>query len=166
MRFLIALALAAPLLAQNCEYVVTPSEFNLTADGQSPRSVLVTQTPGSSCGLYLANTTVPWIHIDPNFSGGLPGTSVNFTVDANLAAAPRSGVMQIALKTVTVKQDGAKCDFSVSPTSQTVPVGGGDSTFTVKSGCGWLASTNVPWITLKSNSTSDVPITYTAAPNT
>src|SRR3954469_21710981 len=103
MRFLIALALAAPLLAQNCEYVATPSEFNVTAEGQSPRSVLVTQTPGSSCELYLANTTVPWIHIDPLSSGGLPGSSVNFTVDANLGAAPRSGVMTIALKTVTVK---------------------------------------------------------------
>ncbi len=166
MRFLIALALAAPLLAQNCEYVVTPDQFTVPAEGQTPRSVLVTQTPGSSCGLYLANTTVNWIHIDPNFSGGLPGTSVNFTVDANLGAAPRSGIMTIALKTVTVKQDGAKCDFSVSPTSQTVPVGGGDSTFTVKSGCAWRATTNVSWIALKSNGTSDVPITYTASPNT
>ena len=130
MRFLYALALAAPLFAQNCEYVVTPSEFTVAAADQSPRSVLVTQTAGSSCGPYLASTTVPWIHIDPNFSGGLPGTSVNFTVDANLGAAPRSGVLTIslktvALKTVAVRQEGAKCDFSVSPPSQTVPVGGG-----------------------------------------
>jgi uncharacterized protein (TIGR03437 family) len=166
MRFLIALALAAPLLAQNCKYVVTPSEFTVPAADQSPRSVLVTQTPGSSCGLYLATTMVPWIHIDPNFSGGLPGTSVNFTVDANLGAAPRSGVMQIALETVAVKQDGAKCDFSVLPLSQNLPVGGGDATFTVKSGCGWQASSNVPWISLKANSISDVPIGYAVTPNT
>lgn len=166
MRFLIALALTAPLLAQNCKYVVTPAEFTVPAADQSPRSVLVTQTPGSSCGLYLATTTVNWIHIDPNFSGGLPGTSVNFTVDANLGAAPRSGVMQIALETVVVKQDGAKCDFSVSPTSQSVPVDGGDSTFTVKSGCAWQASTDASWITLKANGISGVPITYAASPNT
>ena len=166
MRFLIALAFAAPLLAQNCEYVVTPSEISVPADGQTPGSILVTEKPGTACGSYLATTSVPWIHIDQNTGGGLPGSKVNFTVDANLGAAPRSGVMTIALKAVIVKQDGAKCDFSVSPTSQTVPVGGGDSTFTVQSTCAWQASANVNWISLKANGISGVPITYTAAPNT
>ena len=166
MRFLIALAFAAPLLAQNCEYVVTPAEFNVPAEGQTLGSVLVSQTPESSCGLYLATTSVLWIHIDPDYGGGLPGTTVHFTVDANLGAAPRSGVMTIALKTVIVKQEGAHCDFSISPTSQTVPVGGGDATFTVQSGCAWQATSNAGWITLKANGISGVPIAYTATRNT
>ncbi|MEO8596335.1 MAG: BACON domain-containing carbohydrate-binding protein [Candidatus Solibacter sp.] len=164
MRLLIALAFAAPLFSQTCKYVVTPTVFNIGAD-TTPGTVQVSQTFDSNCGPYLATTSVPWLHIDPNTGGGLPGSSVNFIADANLGASPRSGVMQIALQNVTVNQGGANCSFSVSPTSQSFPVGGGDATFLVQSGCGWLATSNVPWLTLKANSTSGIPVPYSVASN-
>ena len=165
MRLLIALAFAAPLFSQTCKYVVTPTVFNITAD-TTPGTIQVTQTPDSNCGPYLATTSVPWLHIDPNTGGGLPGTFVNFIADANLGAAPRSGIMQVALQNVTVNQGPANCTFSVSPTAQSFPVGGGDGNFTVQSGCAWTATSNAGWINLKGNSVSGILTPYSVAANT
>jgi len=165
MRLLFALAFAAPLFSQTCKYVVTPTVFNISAN-TTPGTIQVTQSPDSNCGPYLATTTVPWLHIDPNTGGGLPGTVVNFIADANLGAAPRSGVMQVALQNVTVNQGPANCTFSVSPTAQSFPVGGGDGNFTVQSGCAWTATSNAGWINLKGNSVSGILTPYSVAANT
>ena len=45
MRFLIALAFAAPMFAQNCTWVVTPTSFSISADTYTG-TVHVTQTLG------------------------------------------------------------------------------------------------------------------------
>jgi hypothetical protein len=119
MRFLVALAFVAPLLAQNCTYVVDPPSFSISA-ASTPGSVLVTQTPGSACGNYSASTPTPWLHITSDVSGP-PGSSVTFIADANLSASSRVGALLIALKTVTVTQAGANCAFSMTPTSQNFP---------------------------------------------
>ena len=104
MRFLIALAFAAPLFAQNCtwvvaaplfgqgtcSWVVTPTSFNISA-ATSTDTVHVTQTQGSACGTYSASVPVQtnWLHIT-SLATGTPGTDVTFQVDQNLAATPRS----------------------------------------------------------------------------
>jgi trimeric autotransporter adhesin len=165
MKFVIALAFAAPLFAQ-CTYVVDPLSFAITAAG-SPGSVHVTQTPGSACGSYTATTQTPWLHITSPVSG-IPGDSgVDFIADANLGAAPRAGTMSIALHTVTVTQAGANCAFSMTPTSQNFPVGGGDNTFQVTANCAWQATSNVNWITLNANNgISSIPVSYSVAANT
>jgi len=162
MKFLIALAFAAPLVAQTCTYDVKPTSFPISAD-QTVGTVIV--TPGSTCGNYSARVAdgINWLHIWPDFSGA-PGTNVNFTVDANQSATPRIGTMQIALQTVTVTQAGANCAFSMTPPSQNFKVAGGDDTFHVQANCSWQATSNVGWITLKANGTPDVP--YSVAANT
>ena len=78
-----------------------------------------------------------WLHITSGPSG-TPGTDVTFSVDQNLAATPRSGVMTIATQTVTVTQAGASCAFTITPTTtQNFPVGGGTGTFNVQAACSW-----------------------------
>ncbi|MCX6630646.1 MAG: hypothetical protein NTW28_23770, partial [Candidatus Solibacter sp.] len=129
MRFLIALVLAAPLFAQPCTYVVTPASFSISA-AQTTGTVRVTQTPGSACGNYSATvpTQFPWLHITSPV-GGAPGSDVTFTADVNQGAAPRSGLMKIALQDVTVNQAGANCAFGMTPGKQGYAVGGGAGVF-------------------------------------
>ena len=107
MKFLIALAFAAPMLAQNCTWVVTPTSIPISADTNTG-TIHVTQTQGSACGNYSASTQTPWLHIT-SLPAGTPGTDVTFSAEQNLAATPRSGIMTIATQTVTVTQAGASC---------------------------------------------------------
>lgn len=165
MRFVIALVFAAPLFAQTCTYVVTPSSFNISADATPGLTVKVTVAPGSVCdGNYIATTTVPWLHITS--SGGTLGSDVVFAADQNVGAGARSGVLTVALQTVIVTQAAAVCSFGLTPTTQNIPVAGGDATFKVASTCSFQAVSNVPWITVPANGVPDVPVTYTAAKNT
>src|ERR1035438_9278942 len=146
MRFLLALAFAAPLCAQ-CTYVVDPPSFSIGA-ATFTGTVQVTQTPGSACGTYSASTQTSWLHITSGVSGTPGDAGVSFIADANQSAVTRTGAMTIALATVTVVQAGANCTFTLTPTSQNFPVAGGSNTFLVQTACGWQASSNAGWITL------------------
>ena len=165
MRFLIALAFAAPLFAQNCTWVVTPTSFTISAATYTD-TVHVTQTQGSACGTYSASVPVQtnWLHIT-SLATGTPGTDVTFQVDQNLAATPRSGIMTIATQTVTVTQAGASCAFAITPTTQSFLVAGGTSTFNVQAACSWSATSNANWITVNTAGNSS-PVGYSVAANT
>jgi uncharacterized protein (TIGR03437 family) len=169
MRFLLALAFAAPLCAQ-CTYVVDPPSFPNIGAATFTGTVQVTQTPGSACGNYSVSvpTQYPWLHITSGVSGTPGDAGVSFIADANPNATPRSGFMTIALINVTVTQAGANCTFSLTPTSQNFPVAGGTGTFLVQTACGWLAAGNVNWITLPNanNFISGAPVSYSVAANT
>ncbi len=168
MRFLAALAFAVPMFAQNCTFVVNPLSFHISAEA-TPGLVKVTQTAGSACGNYSATVPVEtnWLHITSLPSGVVGDSGVTFTADANPSAAARAGSMVIATQVVTVTQDGlAGCTFGITPTSQSMPVGGGDGTFTVQSNCPWQSTTNVDWIALGTGGTTGTPINYKVAANT
>jgi uncharacterized protein (TIGR03437 family) len=169
MRFLVALAFVAPLLAQNCTYVVDPPSFSISA-ATFTGTVHVTQTPGSACGDYTATVspTATWLHITSGVSGTPGDSGVTFTAEQNPGAGSRIGALFIALKTVTVTQAGANCAFSMTPTSQNIPVGGGNGVANVQAGCSWQATANVGWITLNGITTgiSDARVSYSVAANT
>ena len=165
MRFLLALAFAAPLCAQ-CTYVVDPPSFSIGA-ATFTGTVQVTQTPGSACGTYSASTQTSWLHITSGVSGTPGDAGVSFIADANQSAVTRTGAMTIALATVTVVQAGANCTFTMTPTSQNFPVAGGTSTFLVQTACGgWQATSNAKWISVPANGISGVPVGYSVAANT
>src|ERR1017187_8084604 len=168
MRFLLALAFAAPLCAQ-CTYVVDPPSFSIDA-ATFTGTVHVTQTPGSACGNYSVSvpTQYPWLHITTGPSGTPGDAGVSFIADANQSAIARSGYMTIAPTNVTVTQAGANCTFSMTPASQNFPVAGGTGTFLVQTACGWQATGNVNWIALNNanNGISGLPVGYTVAANT
>jgi uncharacterized protein (TIGR03437 family) len=169
MKFLLALAFAAPLFAQttNC-FTVDQTSFSISAATYTS-TVHVANVPGQACGTY--NVNVPpqfdWLHIQGDKVSGTPGDlGVSFTVDQNPLATARSGFMTIALQTVTVFQAGAVCTFSLTPTSQSFPVGGGTNTFTVQANCPWQPTSNAAWITVPANGISGVPVSYSVAANT
>src|ERR1035437_735198 len=165
MRVLIALAFAAPLFAQSTCFVVDRPSFAITA-ATFTGTVKVTQAPGSACGGdYTASTQTPWLHITSGPSGTAGDSGVTFVADANLGASPRAGTLSIAVQTVTVTQAGANCAFSMTPTSQNIPVGGGDNTFKVQANCLWQATSNLTWIAVSASGISDVPVNYTVLPN-
>jgi uncharacterized protein (TIGR03437 family) len=168
MRFLFALAFVAPLLAQNCTYVVDPPSLSIGA-ATFTGTVHVTQTPGSACGSYTATVspTATWLHITSGVSGTPGDSGVTFTAEQNLSASSRAGALFIALQTVTVTQAGANCAFSMTPTSQTFPVGGGNGVGNVKAGCAWQATANAGWIALNGITTgiSDGTVSYSVAAN-
>ena len=166
MKFLLALAFAATLCAQTNCFVVDRTSFAITADTFTG-TVKVTNAAGSACGNYNVKTDTPWLHIQGDKVSGTPGDAgVNFTVDQNPNATARSGYMSIALQTVTVTQEGAICTFTMTPANRNFPVGGGSDTFKVQTDCPWQAASNVNWITLPANVTSNVPVNYTVARNT
>jgi uncharacterized protein (TIGR03437 family) len=166
MKFLLALAFAAPLFAQTppC-YVVDPTSFFISAATYAG-TVKVTNAAGSACGPYNVTTQTPWLHITSAVSGTPGDAGVTFTADQNPSATARAGYLSIALQTITVTQAGANCTFTMTPASRNFPVGGGSDTFVVKTDCPWQAASNVNWIILPANVTSNVPVSYTVAKNT
>src|ERR1035437_4587579 len=169
MRFLIALTFAAPLFAQRlCTYVVDPPSFSISA-ASTPGTVHVTQTPGSACGNFSATTQTPWLHLTSGSVGTPGGPGVTFTADANPLPTQRSGLMVIALTNVVVTQAGrTDCVFGLPPTSQNIPVGGGDAVFNVQANCPWQTTSNSAWITFAGvgNGISDSRVGYSVAANT
>jgi hypothetical protein len=89
---------------------------------------------------------VSWIHIGTD--GGSGGGTVGYSVDANPAAASRSGSIVVAGQTFTVTQAAAPCLYGLSPTSAAVGSGGGGGTLSVTSpiGCAWQATSQASWI--------------------
>jgi uncharacterized protein (TIGR03437 family) len=173
MRLVIALAFTAPLFAQTCTYVVSPTTFSITA-AQTPGAVHVSQTLGSACGNYSATVdpSYPWLHITSDL-GGAPGTDVSFIAESNLSANPRTGVMRIANTNVTVNQVGAVCGFGITPTTQSFPVDGGNGSASVQAACAWQATAspsspaNPAWITFNglATGTTSATLNYTVAAN-
>ena len=162
MRFLIALAFAAPLCAQTC--AVDPPSFDNISAATFTGTVHVTGT----CGTYSVNvpSQFQWLHITSAVSGTPGDAGVTFIVDQNQGASSRAGFMTIALQTVTITQAGANCTFGMTPTSQNFPVDGGAGTFKVQATCGWQATSSVNWITLNANNgISDAPVSYSVAAN-
>jgi hypothetical protein len=113
---------------------------------------VITVTADAGCA-WTANSNTPWISAS---AGGDGNGSADFTVDANGGGA-RSGTIAIAGRSFTVTQDAAPapapvCTFSVSPTSISVKKKGGDEKVkvTAPAGCGWTASSNTGWISVKS----------------
>ena len=94
MRFLIALAFAAPLFGQTCTFVVNPTSFHISAAAFTG-TVKVTQPPGCNLGNY--SVTVPietnWLHITSDATGTPGDAGVSFTADENRGATARAGIM-------------------------------------------------------------------------
>ena len=91
---------------------------------------------------------------------------------ANPSTSPRSGTLTIAGLTYTVNQAALSCSYTVSPTSQAMPVGGGPglTDVTAPAGCAWTAvSNNTGWLTVTSgangNGNGTVGFSTTANPN-
>jgi all-beta uncharacterized protein len=147
-----------------CSYSLSPASNSLpAAGGTGSFSILTT----SGCA-WTAISNTAWVSVTsaPNGTGS---ATVTYSVSANSSTTSRSGTITAAGQTFAISQAGAACSFSISPTSQTIPAGGGSGTVSVTApaGCAWVSSSNANWITIVSqiNGYGNGSITYSAAPN-
>jgi hypothetical protein len=148
-----------------CTYDVTPNSRAMPVGGGNS-TFSVTTTSGCT---WTAVSQSAWITVTSGSSGSGNG-SVGFSAAANTGPA-RSGSILIAGETVSVTQpSGTTCSYSITPTSRSVPVGGGNSTFSVAttSGCAWTAESEVGWITITSGASGsgNGTVGFTASANT
>ena len=148
-----------------CTYNVTPTTRSVpVGGGNSTFSVATT----AGCA-WTAVSQAGWITVTSGANGSGDGT-VGFTTTANTGAA-RSGTILIAGQTVSVTQPAATtCSYNVTPATRSVPVAGGNSTFSVATtaGCAWTAASQAGWITVTSGAsgTGNGTVGFSAAANT
>lgn len=159
--------------AETCTFSVSPAHVTAGVHGLPdptdpragagrPPGINVTASK-AECG-WTASTSVSWIQIlTANGSGS---GYAQYRVAENKTGAPRAGTIQVAGKTVTIRQDSSTdCTVTVSPANVSVPEQGAPeassdpragaspplprlTVTTSKEICTWMASTNVPWVQL------------------
>jgi all-beta uncharacterized protein/BACON domain-containing protein len=145
-----------------CTYSISPSSQNVASSGGA---VSVAVTAPASCS-WTAVSNAAWIGVSSGSSGSGNGT-VQLAIAAN-ADAERRGTVTIAGETFTAVQSNG-CAFSIAPTSQTVPAGGGAASFAVSTslGCTWTAVVSAGWISVTSGASGNGPgtVQFTATAN-
>lgn len=130
-----------------CAFAITPTTATSTADGV--RGTVAVSTTATCAWQVVQNA--PWIRLVTGQSGTGPGT-VEYAVDANPTAIPRTGTLTIAGLLFTLHQDGdvSACTYEVSPVQFQVCMTWSDraSQITTQDGCPWSAASTVDWITV------------------
>jgi Viral BACON domain/Putative binding domain, N-terminal len=146
-----------------CSYAIAADTFLLDASG-GERQIPVTAPPGCN---WTAESRTSWIAIASGSSGS-GSAAVSFRVGAT-DGPERSGTLIVAGHPVTITQ-GQGCTFAVSPTSLDIAPAGGPSLIQVQSGsgCGWLAASATPWISVTggANGNGSGPVQIAVAANT
>ena len=125
-----------------CVYTVTPPATTaFPAQGGPGSATVATQ---STCA-WSATSNVPWITITPP-PGGTGNGGVSFTVAASTEVAARSGILTVAGREITITQAPTACVYTVTPSTTTIPAGGGAATIGVvtQSACSWTAALPPP----------------------
>ena len=146
---------------------------SLNSPGQSIGSSGATSSVGVTAGAgctWSATSNANWITLT-GATGGTGNGSVPYSVAANTGAA-RTGTLTVAGLTYTVNQAALSCSYTVSPTSQAMPVAGGPglTDVTAPAGCAWTAVSNhTSWLTVTSGASGSgngtVGFSTTANPN-
>lgn len=149
-----------------CSFVVSPQSQLAPAGGGS---YIVNVSTAAGCA-WTASSNAPWVTIPLGQSGTGSGV-VGLLVAANTSTSTRTAVVQIGAETVTITQAGAPaCTYTLTPTTQAVPVTGGRFTVGVAAtaGCGWTAASNVTWLTITSGSpgSGQGSVLYSVSANT
>jgi hypothetical protein len=149
----------------NCTFAIAPTAQSVPVAGGAGSPVSVTT---SSVCAWTATSNVPWLTIASGASGTGNG-SVGFTASANTGGA-RSGTLTIAGQAFTVNQAAAPCNYSISPTNQSVAAAASTGTVSVTAGpaCTWTATSNAAFLTITSGAsgTGNGSVGFTVAANT
>ena len=134
----------------SCAYSINPTSQNVAVGAASGTPIAVATAAGCN---WTAASNVNWLTVPTSSQNGSGPGTVNFSIVAN-TGAPRSGTLTVAGQTFTVNQAGV-CSYSINPTSQSAPIGGGSGTtisVTTTTGCDWTAAGNVTWLTVPTSS--------------
>jgi hypothetical protein len=147
-----------------CTYSLNSTGSSVPYSG-GPADVSITTSAGC------AWTTDPgpgWITVVSGASGSGNGP-ISLNVAANSSVSGRSATVLIGGQPYQVTQAGVPCSFSMSAGNTLQPASGGNSAISITAsggGCGWVASSNVAWLTLSAGSgTGSQTVNYTAAAN-
>ncbi len=159
--------------APACTYTLPQASASVSSGGGSFTAGVTTQ---AGCGLTAAQVTsnAPWLTVGAVTVGGAGAGTVNYTVSANTATAPRTGTLTIAGQTFTVLQAAAVplCTYTLVQTSSNVVAAGGNFNVgvTTQAGCTLTTSqvtSSAPWLTVDTVTTGSGSgtVNYTAASN-
>ena len=156
--FLCTLLVLLPLVAGACSSAnvssgPTPAKCQVTVGALGPvvasgGTASVPVTAPQECG-WDATTQATWITgLAP--SSGQGTAMLEFQVAPNPAPVARETDVLINQERVRVSQEAAPCVYTIAPTNQAIPVGGGTGTIniTTLTGCSWNGVSDVPWITI------------------
>jgi hypothetical protein len=151
----------------SCSTTIAPASQSFPAIG-GDGSITVTTEAGCD---WAAVVNDSWITLTSASTGSGNGV-VTYSVRGNATTSPRQGTMTVGGQTFTVTQAGqssGNCSYSISPTSKSFSSAGGTGTInvTTSAGCGWVAASNVSWITVTSGATGtgSGTVSYSVAPN-
>jgi hypothetical protein len=145
-----------------CSYSVPATTLAMAPEGGTATLPVTAQ---AACA-WTAGSNAAWLTASPTAGSGSGSLSVKAA--ANSSANPRSGLVTVGDKSVTVTQPGVGCSYTLSPTNVSVPTAGGSATVGVTSptGCSWTASSGAWWLTISPASSSVAgPVTITAVAN-
>jgi hypothetical protein len=148
-----------------------PCAATLTPTATSVASVAgtgsVAVSTGAGCA-WTATSNAPWVVLTGGTAGTGSGT-VSYSVSANTLTSVRTGTITIAGQTFTITQ-AAGCTFAISPSSLSITSAARTGTVAVTAGpgCGWTASSSIPWITITSGAAGfgNGTVGYSIAANT
>jgi hypothetical protein len=148
----------------SCGYVLSPLTQAAPIAGGSFSATL-----NAGCA-WEASSDQPWLTITAGASGSGNATII-YSVANNSTTSGRIGHITVSgsggTAQLTVNQ-GAPCTYSLSPTTASVPSGGGSGfSVSVAAGCAWTASSDQPWLTISTGSSGsgDGVIAYAVAAN-
>ena len=151
-----------------CSFTIPQTTQFFTMEGGE--GVIDLGSSAGDCG-WMAATNVDWITLSQN--NGVGGGPVSFAVRFNSTSGPRSGIINIGGKTLTVVQDSSAspdCAYFINPMGQTFTAAGGSGSINVstESRCAWQATTSDSWITITSGQSGigNGTVTFSVATNT
>jgi len=123
-----------------CDLQFSPASGEIGAAGGTGTFSVVTNCPG-----FGVTPNVPWVRVS---TAGI--RVMQYTVEPNPDAAPRTALIRSGSTTFTLVQAGASCSYTVTPTLLEIPAAGGRGSIGVSSGsgCAWTAVSDAGWFRL------------------
>jgi hypothetical protein len=138
-------------LSVSCAYTISPTNKTFKANGGN-LSVNASATGQANCPPPLVAVDVEWISVSGTPTWKANKGSVKLAVRKNPMFHGRTRTVSIGGQTLTIEQDGAKCQLTaLSPSSGKYPSTGGGGSFDITVSapdCCWNVATTSGWIHL------------------
>jgi len=147
-----------------CSFTVAPA-FATVQEKAATGTLSITANATTCTRTAVSDST--WLTISSGATGTGNGT-VGYAIQANTTPTTRTGHITINDATFTVTQNGANCNYAISPGSKSFPSVGGTGAFNLTTTCSWTVSVSDPWIfyTGATSGTGNASFSYNVASNT
>lgn len=131
-----------------CTVTVTPASDTVAAMFSGVKTVRVDAPVG--CPWTIANPA-PWVHPSP--ASGSGSGLISISVDNNLFAEKRTAALSIGGAFYTLTQDGAACQFALTPLTASVSWEASSGSVQVGTTCNYTVQSQADWLVVRSAST-------------